>query len=62
MTAAELLGQSSSVVLPAAADMAVPARPLRQETLGQHRGELTVPTYDRSALTPAATSPSAGFR
>jgi mannitol-1-phosphate/altronate dehydrogenase len=35
-------------------------RPLTQETLGQHDEQLTVPTYDRSALTPAVVHFSVG--
>jgi mannitol-1-phosphate/altronate dehydrogenase len=35
-------------------------RPLTQDTLGQHREQLTVPTYDRSALTPAVVHFSVG--
>ena len=52
-------------VVPLPADVrpqpAVPyARPLRQETLGLHGDELTVPTYDRSALTPSVVHFSVG--
>jgi mannitol-1-phosphate/altronate dehydrogenase len=35
-------------------------RPLTQETLGQHDEQLIVPTYDRSALTPAVVHFSVG--
>ena len=35
-------------------------RPLTEETLGQHGAELTVPTYDRSALVPAVVHFSVG--
>jgi mannitol-1-phosphate/altronate dehydrogenase len=35
-------------------------RPLTQETLGQHDEQLAVPTYDRSALTPAVVHFSVG--
>jgi mannitol-1-phosphate/altronate dehydrogenase len=35
-------------------------RPLRDETLGHHGGQLLVPTYDRSALTPAVVHFSVG--
>jgi fructuronate reductase/mannitol 2-dehydrogenase len=52
-------------VLPLPADVPAPsaatfARPLRQETLGLHREQLTVPTYDRSALTPSVVHFSVG--
>ncbi|WP_245160486.1 mannitol dehydrogenase family protein [Blastococcus sp. CT_GayMR20] len=35
-------------------------RPLSDQTLGQHAGHLLVPTYDRSALTPAVVHFSVG--
>jgi fructuronate reductase/mannitol 2-dehydrogenase len=47
--------------LPSAlAASAADVRPLRQETLGLHRPQLTVPTYDRSALTPSVVHFSVG--
>ncbi|HEX2073243.1 MAG TPA: mannitol dehydrogenase family protein [Geodermatophilus sp.] len=45
---------------PAAARAVPRIRPLSQKTLGQHDARLTVPTYDRSALTPAVVHFSVG--
>ncbi len=57
MTRAEIL---PSLASPAVAPAPVGIRPLSQATLGQHGEQLTVPTYDRSALTPAVVHVSVG--
>ena len=65
MTRADILG-----TLPGAPDLSLPGtpvravpgeiRPLTDATLGHHGEQLSVPTYDRSALTPAVVHFSVG--
>src|SRR5947209_19533553 len=43
-----------------AANTVAPLHPLNQGTLGQYGDRLTVPTYDRAALTPAVVHMSVG--
>ncbi|MFP5372593.1 MAG: hypothetical protein ACLGI3_17855, partial [Actinomycetes bacterium] len=57
------LDPAARLALAAIPDVAVAAsgcRPLSNETLGQHAGQLAVPTYDRAALTPAVVHFSVG--
>ncbi|HEY4624607.1 MAG TPA: mannitol dehydrogenase family protein [Blastococcus sp.] len=53
-------GAGTVAHLPNVIAAAAGVRPLRQETLGQHDDRLIVPTYDRSALTPAVVHFSVG--
>jgi mannitol-1-phosphate/altronate dehydrogenase len=61
MTPVDLVGRVSSVdpTAPSPGSYGA-ARPLSDDTLGQHGAELRVPTYDRSALTPAVVHFSVG--
>src|SRR5919199_460970 len=63
MTHPGLSARAAVAVLPVG-DPAVPVsplvRPLRQETLGLHGEQLTVPTYDRAALVPSVVHFSVG--
>ncbi|MGY1682002.1 mannitol dehydrogenase family protein [Geodermatophilus sp. SYSU D01176] len=58
--AAALLQAPAPLPHPTAAPDAPPARPLTQATLHTHDARLAVPTYDRSALTPAVVHLSVG--
>ncbi len=60
MTPVELVGRLSAGPAPIAPEVCLPVRPLSDGTLGQHGTELRVPTYDRSALTPAVVHFSVG--
>jgi mannitol-1-phosphate/altronate dehydrogenase len=52
--------QLARAVLPNVVATAHTIRPLCEDTLGQHDEQLVVPTYDRSALTPAVVHFSVG--
>ena len=60
MTPVELVGRLSSGLAPIAGEPRLPVRPLSDDTLGQHDTDLSIPTYDRSALTPAVVHFSVG--
>jgi mannitol-1-phosphate/altronate dehydrogenase len=66
MTHAEFLrtlpGSAQASLLATSLDLlpATDIRPLTDATLGHHGGQLSVPTYDRSALTPAVVHFSVG--
>jgi len=53
-------GEITAAHLPNVVAAAPEIRPLTEQTLGQHRHQLMVPTYDRSALTPAVVHFSVG--
>jgi fructuronate reductase/mannitol 2-dehydrogenase len=60
MTPVELVGRLRAGPAPVASEDRLSVRPLSDDTLGQHGAELRVPTYDRSALTPAVVHFSVG--
>src|SRR3954453_23535163 len=53
-------GEITAAHLPNVVAAAPEIRPLTEQTLGQHRHQLMVPSYDRSALTPAVVHFSVG--